>query len=492
MKGALPMSRANRRTFLKTSLAAAAGASAFTIAGTKSSGRVLGANDTIRIAIAGLNGRGSEHVKQFSNMENVQITYLVDPDARTFGQRLPGKPSHAETIKSNTGVEPKQIKDIREALDDPNVDAITIATPNHWHSLMTIWACQAGKDVYVEKPCSHNIHEGRIAVDTARKHNRIVQHGTQSRSSNGWAGAVDFIRSGAAGKLKVSRALCYKPRGSIRFQTPTDPPEQLDFNLWLGPAPQQPYHKNLVPYNWHWFWDTGNGDIGNQGVHQMDVARWGIPNATLPKSVISLGGRFGYEDQGQTPNSQISVMDFGDTQLIFEVRGLRTPEYHEEKIGNFFHCEGGLVTEGKFYPNGSSEPQPIAGAARGPGGGHFQNFIAAVRSRQQSDLNADILDGHYSSALCHLANMSYRLGEEVPFNPRTKAFGDNTEAYETLARMEDYLATTNSLALDGLKYRLGRKITVDAQTEGVVDDSEAAALLTRAYRAPFSVPDKVV
>jgi len=485
------MSRATRRTFLKQSVIAASGVSAFAIAGTKSSGRVRGANDTIRIAIAGLNGRGGEHVKQFSKMENVQITYLVDPDTRTWGSRL-GGPSHADTIKSATGVAPQYVKDIRQVLDDPNVDAITIAAPNHWHALMTIWACQAGKDVYCEKPASHNVHEGRIAVETARKHNRIVQHGTQSRSSSGWAGAVDFIKSGAAGKLLVSRGLCYKPRGTIRVQQPSDPPEQLDFNLWLGPAPEQPYHKNLVPYNWHWFWDTGNGDIGNQGVHQMDIARWGIPGATLPKSVISLGGRFGYEDQGQTPNSQIAIMDFGESQLIFEVRGLRTPEYHHEKIGNLFHCEGGIVTEGKFYPKGSDEAQPIASAPRGPGGGHFQNFIAAVRSRQQADLNADILEGHYSSALCHLANMSYRLGEEAPFNPRTKAFGDNNDAYETLERMEEYLSKTNSIPLDGLKYRLGRKLSVDVANESIPGDTDAIALLSRNYRAPFVVPDKVV
>jgi predicted dehydrogenase len=485
------MSNSTRRTFLKQSLVAAGGMSTFAMAGSRSAARDLGPNDTIRIAIAGLNGRGREHVKQFSNMKGVEIVYLVDPDERAFGTRIPGSPIPVDTIKEKTGVTPKLVKDIREVLDDPNVDAITIAAPNHWHSLMTIWGCQAGKDVYVEKPVSHNIHEGRIAVETARKHNRIVQHGTQSRSSNGWAGAVDFIKSGAAGKLLVSRGLCYKGRGSIKTQQPSDPPPQLDFNLWLGPAPQQSYHKNLVPYNWHWFWDTGNGDIGNQGVHQMDIARWGIPGATLPKSVVSLGGRFGYEDQGQTPNSQISIMDFGDTQLIFEVRGLRTPDFHGEKVGNFFHCEGGLVTEGKFYPNGSSEAQPIASSPRGPGGGHFQNFIEAMRSRQQSDLNADILEGHYSSALCHLANMSYRLGEETPFVPQTKSFGDNAEAYETLARMEEYLGKTNSIPLEGLKYRLGRKLSVDGPNETITGDEDAVALLTRNYRAPFTVPDKV-
>ena len=406
------MPRQTRRNFLKHTVAAAAGASTFAIAGTKSSGRLLGANDTIRIAIAGLNGRGGEHVKQFSNMENVQITYLVDPDDAPSVRGLPGGTAHAETIKSTKrATRPSRSRIFARRWMIPNVDAITIAAPNHWHSLMTIWACQAGKDVYVEKPVSHNIHEGRHrGRDGAQAQpHRAARHAKPFEQPAGPA-AVEFVKCGAAGKLLVSRGLCYKPRGSIRFQQPSSPPEQLDFNLWLGPAPRAGLSQESGPYNWHWFWDTGNGDIGNQGVHQMDVARWGIPGATLPKSVVSLGGRFGYEDQGQTPNSQISILDFGDTQLIFEVRGLGTPDYHGEKVGNFFHCESGIVTEGKFYPKGSDDGAADCQRPRGPGGGHFQNFIAAVRSRQQSDLNADILEGHYSSTLCHLANMSYRLG----------------------------------------------------------------------------------
>ena len=477
------MSRQSRRTFLKSSLAASAGA-AFTISGTKSSGRVIGANDSVRIAIAGLNGRGAAHVDEFAPMKGVDITYLVDPDARIFESRV-------KHLKSKGNHNPKTVQDIRRVLDDPNVDAISIATPNHWHSLMTIWACQAGKDVYVEKPCSHNIHEGRIAVETARHHKRIVQHGTQGRSSGENAGAVEFIRSGQAGKLLVSRGLCYKGRGTIGVKQPETPPAQLDFGIWLGPAPEQPFHKNLVHYNWHWFWDTGNGDIGNQGVHQMDVARWGIPGATLPKSVISLGGRFGYTDQGQTANTQVTVFDYGDTQLIFEVRGLKTDAFQGEKVGNIFHCEKGTIVGGRFFPKGSDKPERIASGSRGPGGGHFANFIAAVRSRKQDELNADILEGHYSSALCHLANMSYRLGEEVPFNPTTKALGDDKEAYETLARMEQHLSGTNGLQLDGMKYMLGRKLTVDAKNESIVGDAQASAMLTRNYRAPFTVPDKV-
>lgn len=477
------MSRTTRRSFLKQSLAAGA---VCTIAGTKASGRVIGANDTIRVGIAGLNGRGGSHLDEMRQIPGVQITYLIDPDQKVLERRN-------KELESKTGQKARTVQDIRKALDDQEVDVITIATPNHWHSLIAIWACEAGKDVYVEKPCSHNVHEGRIAVEMARHHKRIVQHGTQSRSDAGWAGAIDYIQSGKAGKLLVARGLVYKPRGSIDFKSPEAPPDYLDFNLWLGPAPEQPFHKNLVHYNWHWFWDTGNGDIGNQGVHQMDIARWGIAGATLPKSVISLGGRFGYEDQGQTPNTQLAIYDYGDAQLVFEVRGLPTDKFPHARDGsdNVFHCEGGLVTRQGFYPKGSDKPEAIASAPRGPGRGHFDNFIHAVRSRNQEELNADILEGHYSAALCHLGNISYRLGEKTPFSPQTKAFGDNKEAYETLARMEEHLAGRNGLKLAEMDYTLGRKLVVDAKKEAFVGDDEANRLLTRQYRAPFVVPDKV-
>jgi predicted dehydrogenase len=484
------MSRQTRRNFLKTTLAAAA---TITIAGTKSSGRVLGANDTIRLGVAGLNGRGGAHVGAFVGMKGVQVTYLIDPDTRTYSRRV-------KTVQAQGGNTPQTVQDIRKALADPNLDAVSIATPNHWHALITIWACEAGKDVYVEKPCSHNPHEGRIAVETARKCNRIVQHGTQSRSSSGWARVAALIKAGTYGKLLVSRGLCYKPRWSIDFRKPEAPPAELDFNIWLGPAPEQPHHKNLVHYNWHWFWDFGNGDIGNQGVHEMDKARWMIPGATLPRSVFSLGGRFGYEDQGQTPNTQIAVFDYGDTQLIFEVRGLvrgRDPKeaYYGERIGNLCHLEEGtIVGTSKFIPKGSDKAEPLpsaAGEKQAWQSNHFANFIDAVRSRKTTDLHADILEGHYSAALCHLANASYRLGEEVPFNSKTKAFGDNKEAYETLARMEEHLAQGNGLQLDGLKYHLGKRLTVDTKAEKIVNEPKANELLTRVYRKPFAVPEKV-
>lgn len=475
------MAQFNRRKFLKTSLALAG--STFAISGTKSSGNILGANDRVRIAVAGLHGRGKSHMDAFAKMKDVEVTYLVDPDQRQYDAAI----KRVHGIAGNT---PKTVTDIRTALEDSNVDAISVATPNHWHALMTIWACQADKDVYVEKPCSHNVHEGRIAVEAARKHDRIVQHGTQSRSSGKWAQIMDVIKSGHYGQLKVSRGICYKRRPSIGFKKPKTPPSDLDFNIWLGPAQEQPYHENLVHYNWHWFWDTGNGDIGNQGVHQMDIARWGIPGATLPKSVISLGGRFGYEDQGQTANTQVTVFDYGPTQLIFEVRGL----VPSNRVTNMFHFEDGTIKDdGKFYANGSDkgEALPKADSSRGPGSGNFGNFIAAVRSRKVGDLNADILEGHYSSALCHLANVSYRLGTDVPFSTHAAQLKGNQAAEETLDRTAEHLSKDNAIVLDGLNYRLGRFLEVDAADEMIVGDAAANQMLTRNYREPFVVPESL-
>lgn len=485
------MSHLSRRQFLGRSVAAGIGAS-FAIGGTKSSGRVIGANDTIRIGVAGLNGRGGSHVDAFSGMKGVEITYLIDPDNTTFKK-------HLDTIKKRGGSAPKTVADVRRALEDKELDAISIATPNHWHALMTIWGCEAGKDVYVEKPASHNVHEGRIAVEAARKYGRIVQHGTQNRSNPAWLQVAEAVKSGKYGKLNVSRALCYKPRPSIGFKPDMATPENIDFNLWTGPAPEHPFNKNLVHYNWHWFWDYGNGDIGNQGVHEMDKARWLIPGATLPKSVISVGGRLGYKDQGQTANTQIAVLDYGDSQIIFEVRGLPTGEYLGEKVGNFAHTEGGTLTVAKkggavFIPKGSdkAEPLPKSEASLGPvvdgEKGHFANFLAAVRSRKVDDLNADILEGHYSAALCHLANISYRLGKPTPFS--SNAFSDNKEATETFGRMEEHLKD-NGVKLSETTYQVGPKLVVDAKSESFVDSPEGNKLLTREYRKPFVVPESI-
>jgi predicted dehydrogenase len=479
-----PMSSTSRRRFLKNSLAL--GTAGFAISGTKSSGRILGANETIRAAIAGLNGRGAEHVSQLAGLPDVQIATLVDPDTRTYASRL------AQATVQGRAV-PTLTQDVRRVLDDNSIDVLTIATPNHWHALMTIWACQAGKDVYVEKPSSHEIVEGRTAVNAARNYDRIVQHGTQGRSSSHWAHVAEIARTGKLGKLLISRALCYKPRPSIGIKPDQPAPSELDYDLWLGPAPETPFNPNLVHYNWHWFWNFGNGDIGNQGVHQMDIARWMIPGATWPKTVLSLGGRLGYKDQGETPNTQLTWMDFGPTQLIFEVRGLKTSDYRGQKVGNILHFEEGVVTDRAFYPKRSDTPAPLPDieVASRPGKDHFDNFFEAVRTRNTADLNADVLEGHYSSGLCHLANISYRLGKTLPAGERPSPAETGADLGEALERMEKHLKDDNQLDLAQIELRLGRRLTFDAKSESFPDDSEASPLLTRSYRAPFTLPESL-
>jgi predicted dehydrogenase len=484
------MRRLHRRSFLKSTLATAA---TVTVAGTKSSGKVLGANDTILLGVAGLNGRGGSHVGEFSKMEKVRIAYLIDPDTRTYKK-------HLASLAKKGGPAPTCVQDVRKALEDKTLDAVTVATPNHWHSLITIWACQAGKDVYVEKPCSHNIHEGRIAVETARKYKRIVQHGTQSRGSNTWDTYAAIAKSGKLGKLLVSRALCYKDggtggstRGNIGVKPTKMPPSELDFNIWLGPASEQAYHENLVHYRWHWFWDFGNGDIGNQGVHEMDKARWVIPGAKWPKTVISLGGRFTGPDQGQTPNGMVTVMDYGGTLLIFETRGQPSKPYYGQGVGNVLHFEAGTIAGGKFYPRGKDTPEamPKLGVKSDrERGDHFKNFITCMRSRKVEELNADIEVGHYSAGLCHLSNISYRTGKEEPFSAKTQAVSGNEFATDALGRMAEYLRD-NGVKLEGTSLHVGRKLEFDGETETFKNDPDANRLLTRAYRAPFTIPEKV-
>ncbi len=253
------------------------------------------------------------------------------------------------------------MQDLRKALDDKDLDAVSIAAPNHWHTLLAIWACQAGKDVYVEKPCSHTVLEGRKLVEAARKYDRIVQHGTQSRSDPSWIAEVAAVRSGKYGKLLVAYGYASKPRRSIGFKPAKQPPKELDFDIWLGPAPEQPYHENIVHYNWHWFWDFGNGEIGNQGVHQMDIARWAMPDGAAPKAVVSLGGRFGYKDQGQTPNTQLTIIDFGGPKLFFEDRGL--VDSRTTKVANEFYTDQGVIKNGKFFARGKKDGEPLPSVA---------------------------------------------------------------------------------------------------------------------------------
>lgn len=476
------MSQLNRRLFVSSALSAA-GVAAI---GRRAPARVRGANDAVRIAVCGLNGRGGDHIKEFAKIPGVRVTHLVDPDTRVYAKRQ-------KQLRDLQLPEAVCVQDVRKVLESKDVDAIAIATPNHWHALMTIWACQAGKDVYVEKPCSHNVHEGRIAVQAAKKHNRIVQHGTQRRASKNYQQLAAIVRRGDYGPLRVSRGIVYKLRPSIGVKPVTETPAEVDFDLWTGPAPKTPFHANLVHYNWHWFWDFGNGDIGNQGVHQMDVARWMIPGATWPKSAFSLGGRFGYRDQGETPNTQLALFDYGETLLLFEVRGLPTRGFPGDTDGSVLHFDGGHVTGNKFYPKGKTEGEPLPKIdppeAKLPHSTNiFANFIACVRSRKAAELVAGLEDGHYSSGLCHLANVSYRVGSETAFQSRPKLPIDNKEANETLAKMEEHLANSVGFKPAEARLRVGKALQFDAGSEQVLNSPEANALLQRVGRAPFVVP----
>lgn len=472
------MAGLNRREFLS---GAAAATVSFAISSRLSP--ILGANDTIRVAVVGINGRGKAHISALQRLEGVEVAYLVDPDSRLFASRV-------KMVEDLGGRAPKCVQDLREALDDDNLDAISIASCNHQHCIQTIWACQAGKDVYVEKPLSQNVYEGRIAVEAARKYGRVVQYGTNAGTRGDIAAAL--AKKGVYGRLLVARGLCYKGRGSIGFKRPTTPPAELDFDLWCGPAARRAYHENLVHYNWHWFWEYGNGDIGNQGAHEMHAALHAFPDATLPRRVISVGGRFGYIDQGQTANTQVAVFDYGDAQIIFEVRGLKTDRYYGQGIGNTFHFEEGVVAGDKFYPKNGKDPEPVAKVEpeRISRAGDFAEFIRVMRTRDKGLFDWDLEKAHYSSALCHLANISYRLGRRVSFAEAPNPFGSNAAANETFERMVEHLKS-NGIDVASGSYRLGKLLEFDPVTERFIGDDRANALLTRTPRPPFVIPDKV-
>jgi predicted dehydrogenase len=478
------MSGLSRRRFLEQSLLAAA-AGMVSIGVTEEARseprRRVAPNDKIHIAVIGFNGRGMNHIDEYVKRPDVEIVALCDVDNRVLERGI-------AAVDKKGGGKPKGYQDIRKLLEDKSIDAVSIATPNHWHSLAGIWAMQHGKDVYVEKPVSHNVHEGRVLVEVSRKTDKICQAGTQSRSHKACKEAMEYIHSGKIGKVTLSRGLCYKRRESIGKVAADQPvPEGVDYDVWLGPAPQKPVHRQRFHYDWHWFWDYGCGDLGNQGIHQMDIARWALNRDTLPNSVMSVGGRFGYEDDGETPNTELSFFDYGDAQLIFEVRGLKTDPYKGADIGNIVYGSEGYVVftanygKAAAFDNAGTKLVEFAG-----GGDHFGNFLDAVRSRKREQQNAEILEGHLSSALCHLGNISYRLGSPQPFNPKTKAFGDNKEAYETFGRMEEHLAA-NNVKLEETKYMLGPTLKLDPQHETFAHNAKANALLTREYRSGFVV-----
>ncbi len=483
------MSGISRRRFLEQSLLAAAaiaGADGIGSANSVLSGKTRkykGANDRIRIACIGVHGRGMDHVKGYLSSDGVDLVAICDVDESCI--------LRAQSAIEKAGKpKPRGEQDIRKLLEDKSIDAVSIATPNHWHALAAIWAMQAGKDVYVEKPVSHNVSEGRRMVEASRKYGKICQTGTQIRSMQGSIDAIDYIHSGHIGKVTLARGLCYKRRKSIGMLQDAEVPTGVDYDIWLGAAPKRPFNPNRFHYNWHWNWDYGNGDMGNQGIHQMDVARWALNQKGLPKSVMGLGGRFGYKDDGTTPNTELAFFDYGSAQLIFEVRGLETNSDHDVMVGNIIYGSEGYVAFTGYSSAAALDKEGKLVKKFEGDGNHYGNFLDAVRSRKQSELHADIQEGHLSSALCHLGNISYRLGKSVPFQEKTKAFGDNKEAYETFARFESHLSD-NGINLQQAEYHLGPNLMIDAHAERFHDSPEANAMLTREYRAPFIVPEKV-
>ena len=409
------------------------------------------ANDTVRIAIVGCGGRGGSHLREWTTLPNVELVAISDIDQ----SRMAG---FVKRVESSGKKAPQGFQDMRKILDDKSIDAISIATPNHWHTLMTIWACQAGKDVYVEKPCSHNIFEAKQIVAAARKYERMVQMGSQIRSSAAVQEAIAKLRAGDEfGEIYMARGLCFKWRDTIGHKPVAPVPAGVDYDLWTGPAPLHPFTQNRFHYNWHWFWDTGNGDIGNQGIHEMDIARWGL-GVKYPVKASAIGGHFMFDDDQETPNTLNCAFEFdqdGKKRLLeFEVRHwLTNPEAEIKErtgtnsIGNVFYGSKGYLAVDTYSSYKSwmgKNQQP--GSARNEGGDHFLNFVEAVRTRKRETLHAEIEEGAASTVLVHLGNISYRLGRTIYF---------------------------------------------DETTMICKGDAEANRLLTREYREPYVVPEKV-
>ncbi len=490
----------SRRSFIKTSALAASALGFPAIARSQSPG------SDIRVGVVGFNGRGGSHISDMLKINGVKITALCDVDEKVLAK---GKDSLS---KKNANV--STFTDVRKMLDSKEIDAISTATPNHWHALIGIWACQAGKDAYVEKPVSHNVFEGRVLAEAAKKYGRIVQCGTQSRSSIGLQQAVKWGQAGNLGKLLWARGTCYKRRPSIgKVDAPTPWPAGIDQDLWFGPAQVKPLMRKKLHYDWHWVWDTGNGDLGNQGIHQMDIARWFMGEQALSPKIWSVGGRLGYIDDGETPNTMFVMHEYATAQLIFEVRGLpqatgieKMDDYRGNNgVGVYIQYEGGHIEvpsytgcgafdkDGKLVKRfgnfkGPKDAPDTAKADSTEGqDSHHQNWSKAIRSRKPGELNAEILDGHLSSALCHTANISIQLGKKQAPGAILEKVKGNKEAADSFERMKEHLAKNGvDIAKDHLT--VGEHLTMDPKTEKFIGNAEADKLLTRDYRTPYVVP----
>jgi predicted dehydrogenase len=428
-------------------------------------------------------------MREFADLANVEIVYVVDPDQEVLDRTL-------SNLQENPNVKNRVrgIPDVRTALDDQEIDAISVATPNHWHSLMTIWAAQAGKHCYVEKPASHDIREGRVAVQAWKKYGTVIQHGTQRRSNPEIAGLHDAIRAGKFGKLLISYGYCCKPRKGIGFEKISNPPANLDWDLWRGPAEIESYHANYVHYDWHWFWKTGNGDMNNQGTHQLDVALWALdPELDHPKRVMALGGRFSWNDQGETPNTMFAIAEYANGQSVFfNVRNVNYEGYERQVENEYYFEDGGKIVRGKYYPAGSKEGEElkIEPGAVTPGGA-FGSFVTACREGRPEMSNADMAVAHQSCVLGHLMNDSYRLGKKVPFNARAGRFGDNTAAHDHFMELHAIMRDGCGVPEDKAHYIVGPWLEFDGDSEVFQGEfaSQANKLLKDENRKGFQIPD---
>ena len=452
----------NRREFAKLSTTAVLGtATAPLLWG--NSHKWKGANDRINMAVIGIGGMGKNHIRAYQRVKNVSVAALCDIDENFFEPRI-------KTFFTDKGLQrPKTYIDMRNLYEDKDIDAVSIVIPNHWHALAAIWAIQAGKHVSVEKPCCHNIYEGMKLVEAAKKYNVIVQDGAEQRSNPCANSMADYLHSGQLGEVYMAKGMCYKRRNTIGIAPDAPVPNGVHYDLWMGPAPKKPFSKNRFHYNWHWQWDYGNGDMGNQGVHEIDIARWGL-GVKLPTKISAVGGHFMFNDDQETPNTLMANFEFDNPNggnekkkiLQFETRhwisnreGMieNAKEVNnsyktstKNNIGNLFYGAKGYmqknVNQWKAYAEVDSQE-----VASGKGlGNHYKNFCDAIRANDQSLAKADIEEGFYSCALIHLGNISYRLGRSLEFDPKTMRFKN---------------------------------------------DNEANAMLTRKYRAPYVIPENI-
>jgi predicted dehydrogenase len=469
-----------RRSFMRSSIAAGF-ASALPFS------RALGANDRINVGVVGLGGRGAgAHVPSFEKQQGVTVVALSDPDRQRMG-------AAAKMIETKYNHKTEQYVDMREMFDRGDIDVIGNATQNYWHGLSTIWACQAGKHIYVEKPLSHYIWEGRQMVNAARKYDRIVQCGTQHRSEEKFAKGIEWIRRGNLGRIKYITAFANKPRASCgKRETPLPIPETVDYDLWCGPAKKVPIYRDRLQYDCSFDWNTGDGESCNQGVHEVDVARWCLGENGPARRVISIGGRFLFNDACDVPNTQIIYYDFPAAPVLYEVHNLRkskdsneAPDFRGERVGVIVNCEGGSVSlyRGIAWDNEGKQVASFKG-----GGDHFANFIDAVRHGRREDLNAEVLEGHLSTAVCHTGNISYRLGRRASRRQMRRAVRDVPLLGEMYDRLLEHLSA-NEIDTDAKTVTLGPWLEIDRENECFKDNKRANRLVRGFYREPYIVPD---